>query len=110
MFFAKLGPIGTVKIMWRTLSRSVCTPLTCPARGEEASSIGATISSTRRNKAGLQGFVSYMKRKDAEKAVAELDGLDWGGSVLRVGWSKSVPMPQKALYGGCRTILPDSDG
>ncbi len=73
--------------------------LNVSARGEEDFSIGATISSTRRNKAGLQGFVSYMKRKDAEKAVQELDGLDWGGSVLRVGWSKSVPVPQRALYG-----------
>ena len=43
-----------------------------------------------------------MKRKDAEKAVKELDGLDWGGSVLRVGWSKPVPMPQRALYGASR--------
>lgn len=77
------------------------------ARGEEDSSIGATISSARRNKAGLQGFVSYMKRKDAEKAVNELDGLDWGGSVLRVGWSKPVPMPQRALYGKktCSIVL-----
>jgi U2-associated protein SR140 len=47
----------------------------------------------------LTGFVSYMHRSDAELAVAELDGFDWGGSVLRVGWSKPVPLPAKALYG-----------
>jgi U2-associated protein SR140 len=40
-----------------------------------------------------------MTRKDAEKAVEQLDGLDWGGFVLRILFSKPVPMPQKALYG-----------
>jgi U2-associated protein SR140 len=39
-----------------------------------------------------------MKRKDAETAVRELDGLDWGGSVIRVGWSKPVPLPNQPLY------------
>jgi RNA recognition motif-containing protein len=39
-----------------------------------------------------------MKRKDAEAALRELDGFDWGGSVLRVGWSKAVPMAAKPLY------------
>jgi U2-associated protein SR140 len=39
-----------------------------------------------------------MKRKDAEVALRELDGFDWGGSVLRVGWSKAVPMAAKPLY------------
>ena len=55
--------------------------------------------STRRNKiSGLSGFVSYMKRRDAEEALRELDGFDWGGSVLRVGWSKAVPVGAKAMY------------
>ncbi|KAK8843431.1 hypothetical protein IAR55_007088 [Kwoniella newhampshirensis] len=84
LFFAKMGPVGKVKIMW--------------PRGDEDTSIGATMTITRRNKPGLSGFVSYMKRADAERAVKELDGLDWGGSVLRVGWSKPVPMPLKAIY------------
>ncbi|WWD21045.1 hypothetical protein CI109_105526 [Kwoniella shandongensis] len=84
LFFAKMGPVGKVKIMW--------------PRGDEDTSIGATMTMTRRNKPGLSGFVSYMKRPDAERAVKELDGLDWGGSVLRVGWSKPVPMPLKAIY------------
>lgn len=39
-----------------------------------------------------------MKRKDAESALRELDGFDWGGSILRVGWSKAVPMAAKPLY------------
>ncbi|WVR09161.1 hypothetical protein IAU60_006223 [Kwoniella sp. DSM 27419] len=84
LFFAKLGPVGTVKIMW--------------PRGDEDTSIGAGMTVTRRHKPGLSGFVSYMKRDGAERAVREYDGMDWGGSVLRVGWSKPVPMPLRALY------------
>jgi U2-associated protein SR140 len=57
------------------------------------------MTASRRTKsAGLSGFVSFMKRKDAEDALRELDGFDWGGSVLRVGWSKAVPMAAKPLY------------
>jgi U2-associated protein SR140 len=60
---------------------------------------GADMTASRRTKsAGLSGFVSFMKRKDAEDALRELDGFDWGGSVLRVGWSKAVPMAAKPLY------------
>lgn len=61
---------------------------------------GADMTASRRTKnAGLSGFVSFMKRKDAEAALREFDGFDWGGSVLRVGWSKAVPIAAKAKYG-----------
>ena len=54
---------------------------------------------SRRGKGtGLNGFVSFMNRPDAEEALREFDGFDWGGSVLRVGWSKAVPVAAKALY------------
>ncbi|CEL60805.1 U2 snRNP-associated SURP motif-containing protein OS=Pongo abelii GN=U2SURP PE=2 SV=1 [Rhizoctonia solani AG-1 IB] len=46
----------------------------------------------------MSGFVSYMTRSDAEACVRELDGFDWGGSVLRVGWSKAVPIAARAMY------------
>lgn len=60
---------------------------------------GADMTASRRTRnAGLSGFVSFMKRKDAERALREFDGFDWGGSVLRVGWSKAVPIAAKALY------------
>ena len=99
LFFAKIGPVGTVKIMWRgsphTGSREV---LIFVARGEVNESIGGTMSGSRWVKAGLQGFVAFMKRKDAETAVKDLDGMDWGGSVLRVGWSKPVTVPARAIY------------
>ncbi|KAI0051920.1 hypothetical protein FA95DRAFT_1580392 [Auriscalpium vulgare] len=85
-FFARVGPVGSVKIMW---------PRTDATQGP-----GADMTATRRNKnAGLSGFVSFMRRKDAEAALRELDGFDWGGCVLRVGWSKAVPIAAKAMYG-----------
>lgn len=61
---------------------------------------GADMTSTRKSKnSGLSGFVSFMKREDAEEALHQFDGFDWGGSVLRVGWSKAVPIAAKAMYG-----------
>nr|GAT43003.1 predicted protein [Mycena chlorophos] len=85
MFFARCGPVGSVKIMW--------------PRTDVSSGPGADMTQSRRSKSsGLSGFVSYMKRKDAEDAQRELDGCEWGGSTLRVGWSKAVPIAAKALY------------
>ena len=67
-------------------------------RGEQFSQ-GSDINHARRAKnAGLSGFVSFMKRKDAEVAVREMDGYDWNGSILKVGWSKAVPVGPKAQY------------
>ncbi|KAF8210496.1 hypothetical protein K438DRAFT_1916860 [Mycena galopus ATCC 62051] len=85
IFFARCGPVGSVKIMWPRTDASVGP--------------GADMTNSRRTKStGLSGFVSFMKRKDAEQALRELDGFDWGGSVLRVGWSKAVPVAQKPMY------------
>ncbi|KAJ7188035.1 hypothetical protein C8R46DRAFT_1053423 [Mycena filopes] len=87
IFFARCGPVGSVKIMW---------PRTDIAAGPGP---GADMTNSRRTKStGLSGFVSFMKRKDAEQALRELDGFDWGGSILRVGWSKAVPVAQKPMY------------
>lgn len=94
-FFARAGPVGSVKIMW---------PRTDGTVGP-----GADMTTTRRTKnAGLSGFVSFMKRKDAETALREFDGFDWGGSVLRVGWSKAVPIAAKPLYVSNTSKLRDS--
>ena len=76
-----------VKIMW--------------PRGDGTQGPGADMTASRsKGKSGLSGFVSFMKRKDAETAVHEMDGFEWGGSVLRVGWSKAVPVAAKAAYVG----------
>lgn len=61
---------------------------------------GSDMTASRKSKnTGLNGFVSFMTRRDAEDALREFDGYDWGGSVLRVGWSKAVPIATKPLYG-----------
>lgn len=69
-------------------------------RGDTASGPGADMTAARRNRnSGLSGFVSFMKRRDAEAALKEFDGFEWGGTVLRVGWSKAVPIAAKPMYG-----------
>ena len=60
---------------------------------------GGDITARRGKTAGMSGFVSYMTRKAAEECVREMDGFNWGGSVLRVGWSKAVPIASKPAYG-----------
>ena len=102
-FFARMGPVGSVSVpitaspsftYWR-----VKVKIMWP-RGDNASGPGADMTAARRNRnSGLSGFVSFMRRKDAEAALKEFDGFDWGGSVLRVGWSKAVPIAAKPMYG-----------
>ncbi|CAL1707281.1 unnamed protein product [Somion occarium] len=92
-FFARAGPVGSVKIMW--------------PRSDASQGVGAEMTASRRAKStGLSGFVSFMKRKDAERALREFDGLDWGGSVLRVGWSKAVPIAAKPMYVSNKPFSP----
>ncbi|KAL1751128.1 hypothetical protein FB107DRAFT_222634 [Schizophyllum commune] len=79
--FAKAGPVGSVKIMW---------PRNDPTFG------AAGVRPPKGN--SLSGFVAFMKRKDAEDALRQFDGYDWGGSTLRVGWSKAVPVAARPLY------------
>lgn len=61
----------------------------------------AETAARRAKASGLSGFVSYKRRKDAEVALRELDGVAWAGSTLRVGWSKAVPTSGVVLYGPC---------
>jgi hypothetical protein len=69
------------------------------ATREEPRSWGDMTASRRTKSSGLSGFVSFMKRRDVEDALREYDGYHWGGCVLRVGWSKAVPVAEKLLYG-----------
>lgn len=87
-FFCKCGSIGSVKIMW-------------PRSNINTGSLaGDGMTALRKNNAGgLNGFVAFMKRRDAERAIKEMDGFTWGGSVLRCGWGKSMPMPTRPIYG-----------
>ncbi|KAG8989590.1 hypothetical protein FRB90_002168, partial [Tulasnella sp. 427] len=53
MFFARHGPVGSVKIMWPRADNNPAGP-------------GGDITARRGKAAGMSGFVSYMTRKSAE--------------------------------------------
>jgi U2-associated protein SR140 len=72
--FAYYGPIASVKIMW-------------PRTQEE--------KDRNRN----CGFVSFMKREDADAALREMDGKNLMGYIIKVGWGKAVPLPAQPIYG-----------
>ena len=98
-FFAKYGPIGTLKIMWRMSISWVALTI---ARGIDLE------HANRRGQTGLTGFVAFMKRPAAERAVNELDNLNWGGSVIRVAFGNSVRLPARPIY-GMSSILEAAD-
>ncbi|KAE8220625.1 hypothetical protein CF319_g5881 [Tilletia indica] len=86
-FFCQWGDVGTVKVMW--------------PRGDElgAGGAGAGITMVRRmQSAGLTGFVSFMRRDDAERAIRESDGTSWAGSMIRTSWGKTMPIPPRPQY------------
>lgn len=72
--FGKYGPIASVKIMW-------------PRTQEE------------RERNRNCGFVSFMKRPDAEQALKNLDGKTFHDFVMKVGWGKAVPLPATPVFG-----------
>ncbi|KAI9488686.1 hypothetical protein BDB00DRAFT_846998 [Zychaea mexicana] len=71
--FARFGPIASVKIMW-------------PRTQEE--------HDRNRN----CGFVSFMSRPDAEQALRNLDGKSFHDYIMKVGWGKAVPLPEKPVF------------
>ncbi|KAJ1925037.1 hypothetical protein IWQ60_004818 [Tieghemiomyces parasiticus] len=71
--FARFGPIGSIKVMW-------------PRTQEEFD--------RNRN----VGFISFMKRADAEKARKHMDGATFMGNLLHVVWSKAVPLPPEPIF------------
>ncbi|CAH1957860.1 unnamed protein product [Acanthoscelides obtectus] len=68
--FGSFGPLASVKIMW--------------PRGEEIKSFRGSNC----------GFVAYMSRKDAERALLANKNRD----DMRVGWGKSVEIPTHPIY------------
>lgn len=65
--FGKYGALASVKIMW--------------PRSEEEKSRGRNC-----------GFVAFMARKDAERALRGLTGKDVQGYEMKLGWGKAVPI------------------
>lgn len=71
--FGKYGPLASIKIMW--------------PRSEEEKSRGRNC-----------GFVAYMSRKDAERALKFLNGRSVMGYEMKLGWGKSVPITSHPIF------------
>ncbi|CAG0890371.1 unnamed protein product [Cyprideis torosa] len=71
--FGKYGPLASIKIMW-------------PRTQEE------------RERGKNCGFVAFMTRRDAERALKHLDSKEFQGFEMRLGWGKAVPLPQQPVY------------
>lgn len=44
------------------------------------------------------GFVAYMNRKDAERAMNNMQGKDIANYEQKLGWGKAVPIPPHPVY------------
>ncbi|KAI9011717.1 hypothetical protein DFJ74DRAFT_307995 [Hyaloraphidium curvatum] len=71
--FGRYGAIASIKIMW-------------PRNREE------------RERGRNCGFVSFMDRQSAEKALKDMDGREVAGFAMRVGWGKPVPIPDRPYF------------
>jgi U2-associated protein SR140 len=71
--FGKYGALASVKIMW--------------PRSEEEKSRGRNC-----------GFVAFMARKDAERALRGLTGKDIMTYEMKLGWGKAVPIMAHPIY------------
>ncbi|KAF9152936.1 U2 snRNP-associated SURP domain-containing protein [Linnemannia schmuckeri] len=73
MEFGIYGPIASVKVMW--------------PRTQEEIDRGCNI-----------GFVNFMERADAAKALREMEGKEILGFPVKLGWSKAAPIPAEPLF------------
>jgi U2-associated protein SR140 len=71
--FGVYGPLASVKIMW--------------PRSDEEKARGRNC-----------GFVAFMARKDAERALRRLAGKDVMGYEMKLGWGKAVPIMTHPIY------------
>lgn len=71
--FGRYGPLASIKIMW--------------PRSEEEKQRGRNC-----------GFVAYMSRSDAERALRCLNGRDVMGYEMKLGWGKSVSILTYPIY------------
>uniref|UniRef100_A0A6I8RL20 U2 snRNP associated SURP domain containing n=1 Tax=Xenopus tropicalis TaxID=8364 RepID=A0A6I8RL20_XENTR len=71
--FGRFGPLASVKIMW---------PRTDEERARERNC----------------GFVAFMNRRDAERALKNLNGKMVMNFEMKLGWGKAVPIPPHPIY------------
>ena len=71
-------------------------------RNDASQGPGSDMTASRsRKSAGLSGFVSFMKRKDAETAIREMDGFDYGCKGYHSGY--------RLVVCTTRSVLPVED-
>ncbi|XP_061818324.1 U2 snRNP-associated SURP motif-containing protein isoform X1 [Nerophis lumbriciformis] len=85
--FGKYGPLASVKIMWPRTDLERC-------------------------RTSNRAFVAFMTRKDAERALAALDGKMIMGLKMKLGWGKPARIPPQPLYtpSGLRAAPPPQSG
>ncbi|KAA0719229.1 U2 snRNP-associated SURP motif-containing protein 140 kDa [Triplophysa tibetana] len=71
--FGRYGPLASVKIMW---------PRTDEERARDRNC----------------GFVAFMTRRDAERALKNLNGKMIMNFEMKLGWGKGVPIPPHPIY------------
>ncbi|XP_028833766.1 U2 snRNP-associated SURP motif-containing protein isoform X2 [Denticeps clupeoides] len=71
--FGRYGPLASVKIMW---------PRTDEERARDRNC----------------GFVAFMTRRDAERALKHLNGKMIMNFEMKLGWGKGVPIPPHPIY------------
>ncbi|XP_064422650.1 U2 snRNP-associated SURP motif-containing protein isoform X2 [Latimeria chalumnae] len=71
--FGRYGPLASVKIMW-------------PRTDEERARVKNC------------GFVAFMNRRDADRALRSLSGKVIMGYEMKLGWGKAVPIPPHPIY------------
>ncbi|EDW32826.1 GL10142 [Drosophila persimilis] len=71
--FGRYGPLASIKIMW--------------PRSDEEKARGRNC-----------GFVAYMSRRDAERALRTLNGRYIMGYEMRLGWGKTVPIMNTPIF------------
>ncbi|KAI6209760.1 hypothetical protein M3Y96_00254900 [Aphelenchoides besseyi] len=67
--FGTFGPLASAKILY--------------PRGDDDLRKGGALS----------GFIAFMARTDAERAMAVMSGAELRGLEIRVGWARPVPLP-----------------
>lgn len=71
--FGRYGPLASVKIMWPRTEEERARNRNC-------------------------GFVAFMSRRDAERALKYLNGIEIMSFEMKLGWGKAVPIPQHPVY------------
>lgn len=71
--FGKFGPLASVKIMWPRTEEEKARDKNC-------------------------GFVAFMNRRDADRALKTLNGKVIMGFEMKLGWGKPVPIPPHPIY------------